>query len=448
MKKGKTLTVMLILVCIGTLILPPSGYPQGTQGTSAFKPEELGQLVAPIALYPDSLVAQILMASTYPLEIVQAARWANQNKNLKGDALAKALEKQTWDPSVKSLVNFPQVLQMMNDRLDWTQKLGDAVLAQQGAVMDAIQDLRAKANAQGTLKSTPEQKVVVQEKVIVIEPTNPNYVYVPTYNPTVVYGAWPYPAYPPAYYYPPGYVAGAAFAFTAGVALTAAWGYAWGNCNWGHHEVNYNVNQNINRNTTINREAYQNKAANAQGKWQHNPENRKGVAYRDQNTAQKYNRAGSAQGVQDRQAYRGKGGQGPGPGVSTQPAGGRGQGAAGDRGQGPGVSTQPAGGRGQAGADRSGRQGPSTMDNRGQQTAFGGMDKGSNTRMDSDRGSASRQSMASTRGSDTSRGGGGGGSSMSRGGGGGGGGVSRGGGGGGGGGMSRGGGGGGGGRRR
>lgn len=404
MKKGKALTVMLILVCIGTLLLPPSGYTQEKQGASLFKPEELNQLVAPIALYPDSLIAQILMASTYPLEIVQATRWAKQNKNLKGDALAKVLEKQSWDPSVKSLVSFPQILQMMNDKLDWTQKLGDAVLAQQGDVMDAIQGLRAKANAQGNLKNTPEQKVVVQEKVIVIEPTNPNYVYVPTYNPTVVYGTWPYPAYPPAYYYPPGYVATAAFAFTAGVAVTAAWGYAWGNCNWGNHAVNYNVNQNININSSINREAYKNRATTAQGTWQHNPENRKGVAYRDQTTAQKYNRTGSAQGVQDRQAYRGKAGQAPGN-----------------------VSTQPAGGRGQAGAGRGGRQNPSTIETRGQQTAFGGIEKGSNAKMQSDRGNASRQSMASTRGADASRGGGG----MSRGGGGGAGGsMSRGGGGG------------------
>jgi hypothetical protein len=176
------------------------------QGTGAvFKTEEIEQLVAPIALYPDELVSQILMASTYPLEVVQADRWAKANKTLKGDALTKALEAQSWDPSVKSLVNFPQVLAMMSEKLDVTQKLGDAFLAQQKDVMDAIQRLRAKAQAQGNLKTTKEQTVIVEQPaaqttVIKIEPANPQVVYVPTYNPTVVYGAWPYPAYPPYTY--------------------------------------------------------------------------------------------------------------------------------------------------------------------------------------------------------------------------------------------------------
>ena len=226
-----------------------------------FKPEEIEQLVAPIALYPDSLVSQILMASTYPLEIVQADRWAKANKTLKGEALTKALEAQNWDPSVKSLVNFPQVLATMSEKLDVTQKLGDAFLAQQKDVMDAIQRLRAKAQAQGNLKTTKEQTVIVEQPaaqttVIKIEPTNPQVVYVPTYNPTVVYGAWPYPAYPPYSYYPYGAVAAGAFAFTAGVALGAAWGYAWGGCNWHGGDVNININRNTNINTNINRESY------------------------------------------------------------------------------------------------------------------------------------------------------------------------------------------------
>ena len=191
-----------------------------SNGTT-FKPEELEQLVAPIALYPDSLVSQILMASTYPLEVVQADRWAKANKTLKGDALTKALEAQSWDPSVKSLVNFPQVLAAMSEKLDVTLKLGDAFLAQQKDVLNAIQRLRARAQAQGNLKTTKEQTVIVeppatpttvveqpaaqQTTVIRIEPTDPQVVYVPTYNPTVVYGAWPYPAYPPySYPYYPG----------------------------------------------------------------------------------------------------------------------------------------------------------------------------------------------------------------------------------------------------
>jgi len=160
----------------------------------------LEQILAPIALYPDSLLAQILMASTYPLEVVQADRWAKQNKDLKGDALTAALEKQPWDPSVKSLVNFPQVLAMMSEKLDWTQKLGDAFLAQQKDVMDTVQGLRKKAVDAGNLKTTKEQQVIVEKETIIIEPASTQVVYVPTYNPTVVYGAWPYPAYPPTPY--------------------------------------------------------------------------------------------------------------------------------------------------------------------------------------------------------------------------------------------------------
>src|SRR5215471_810475 len=149
------------------------------------------------------------MASTYPLEVVQAARFVSANANLKGAQLDEELKKYTWDDSVKSLVSFPQVLTMMNEKLDWTQNLGDAFLGSQKDVMDAIQRLRAKAQAEGNLKSTAEQTVATAPaQIITIQPTNPQVVYVPTYNPTVVYGAWPYPAYPPYSYYPPGYVAG------------------------------------------------------------------------------------------------------------------------------------------------------------------------------------------------------------------------------------------------
>ena len=206
MHNGLKQLLVWLLVVLVSLPWPVRLDAQGT-GT-VFKPEEIEQLVAPIALYPDELVSQILMASTYPLEVVEAARWAKANKTLQGDALTTAMEKQTWDPSVKSLVNFPQVLDMMNQKLDFTQRLGDAFLAQQKDVLDAIQRLRSKAQAQGNLKTTKEQTVIVEQPVSVeqpaaqttvikIEPTNPQVVYVPTYNPTVVYGAWPYPTYPP-----------------------------------------------------------------------------------------------------------------------------------------------------------------------------------------------------------------------------------------------------------
>jgi hypothetical protein len=309
----KQLLVWLLVVLV-SLPWPVRLAAQGT-GT-VFKPEEIEQLVAPIALYPDSLVSQILMASTYPLEVVEAARWAKANTSLKGDALATALEKQTWDPSVKSLVNFPQVLDMMNQKLDFTQRLGDAFLAQQKDVLDAIQRLRAKAQAQGTLKTTKEQTVIVEQPaaqttVIKIEPTNPQVVYVPTYNPTVVYGTWPYPTYPPYAYYPPGSVAAtAAFSFTAGVALGAAWGYAWGGCNWHGGDVDIDINRNTNFNSNINRQRYQAnfqaRGQRAQGAWQHDATHRRGVAYRDQRTAQRFNRGTNAQAAQAREAFRGR----------------------------------------------------------------------------------------------------------------------------------------------
>ena len=288
------------------------------------------------------------MASTYPLEVVQAARWAKTNSTLKGDQLTAALEKQPWDPSIKSLVNFPDVLHMMNEKLDWTQKLGDAFLAQQKQVMDTVQQLRRKAQSEGNLKDTKEQKIVVEQQtqVIKIEPTNPEVIYVPTYNPTVVYGAWPYPAYPPYYYYPPGYVMGPAFTFAAGVAVGAAWGYAWGNCNWNRGDVYINNSRNTNINNKIDRGKYTRPGQGGQGEWKHNPEHRKGASYRDQNTAQKFKpgvrrRRRAVQGSRPRACGRGPAGPRPrqfrsargggrtpaGPGGSASPA----QTPAGDR---------------------------------------------------------------------------------------------------------------------
>ena len=382
MKKRKGYLMVLVFVCVASLILPPCSYSQGSQ-PPAFKAEELEQILAPIALYPDSLLTQIMMASTYPLEVVQADRWAKQNKDKKGDALAKALEAQPWDPSVKSLVNFPQVLAMMSEKLDWTQKLGDAFLAQQKDVLGTVQKLRAKAQASGNLKTTKEQVVKVEQEIIIIEPASPQVVYVPAYNPTVVYGAWAYPAYPPYPVYPPGYVATtAAFSFMAGAAVGAAWGYAWGHSNWHGGDVDVNVNRNTNINNNIDRSKYQ---GQGQGKWQHDAGHRGGVAYRDQGTAQKYNRGTSAT-ANSRDAYRGKTGQGAG-----------------------GASTQQAGAR-QGAADRGGQAGPSTMDRGGQQSAFGGADRGSAAKTDSSRGQASRESMSaqsSQRGGSGSRSGGG-----------------------------------------
>ena len=404
------------------LAVPPGVIAQQSTAGATFKQEELDQIVAPIALHPDALVSQILMASTYPLEVVQADRWAKQNASLKGDALTKALEAQGWDPSVKSLVNFPQVLTMMSEKLDWTQKLGDAFLADQKRVLDTVQSLRAKAQASGNLKTTEQQKIIVEEKIIKIEPANPQVIYVPTYNPTVVYGAWPYPAYPPYYYYPPGYVASSMMWFGAGMAMGAAWGYAWGNCNWGGGNVNYNYNQNININNNINRQRYaqQQPAGGRQGQWQHNPEHRKGVSYRDQGTAQKFNRASTNDAIKSREQFRGRADQGRqdlGRGGAGDRGGVGGAGGPGDRGGlGGGGGVGDRGGAGQAGGgnragtmDRGG--GASSLGgasgNRG--GAFQGVDRGgSAARSASQRGSASRGSFSGG-GGGASRGGGGGG---------------------------------------
>jgi hypothetical protein len=273
----------------------PSGAPPSNAKT--FSQEELNQLLAPIALYPDALLAQILMASTYPLEVAVAERWLKANPNLKGKALEDALQQQSWDPSVKSLTVLPQVLTMMSEKIDWTQKLGDAFLAQQQDVMATAQALRRKAVEQGNLKDSKEQKVITESAgtttVIRIEPSNPEVVYVPTYNPTVVYGAWPYPAYPPYYYYPPGYVAGGAlFAFTAGAIVGGA---LWGNCNWGGGDVNINTN----RYNSFNRTNIQN------GNWSHNAQHRGAVPYRDKAVAQQYGRGRSGDAA-SREQYRGR----------------------------------------------------------------------------------------------------------------------------------------------
>jgi Spy/CpxP family protein refolding chaperone len=396
------------------LAITPGVTAQQTDTAAVFKPEELEQILAPIALHPDSLVTQILMAATYPLEVVQAERWIKQNASLKGEALTAALEKQEWDPSVKSLVNFPQVVTMMSEQLEWTQKVGDAFLADQKQVLDTIQSLRAKAQASGNLQTTKEQTIIVEEKIIKIEPANPQVVYVPTYNPTVVYGAWPYPAYPPYAYYPPGYVASSAMMFGAGMAMGAAWGYAWGNSNWNGGEVDIDVDRNTNINTNINRDQAKQKLQErgqgnqrGQGKWQHNPEHRKGVSYRDQGTAQKFNRASTNAAVQSREQFRGRADQGrqdlarTGTGDRGGPGG---QGGGGDRAAGLGGS---AGGNRAATMDRGG--GGSSGSRGG---AFQGVSGGGSAASSaSSRGSASRGSGGGARGGGGGggRGGGGGG---------------------------------------
>jgi hypothetical protein len=281
-------------------------------GPAQFKPEEIEALVAPIALYPDSVLAQVLMASTYPLEIAHAARWVKANPNLKGDAAVQAVQNQTWDTSVKSLVAFPQVLEPMYDKLDWTQKLGDAFLAQQKDVFAAVQRLRARAQEAGNLKSNEQQQVIVepaaagQTTIVRIEPANPQVIYVPAYDPTVVYGAWGYPTYPPYYWPPypayyPGYYPGAGLAF--GVGLIAA-GAIFADCNscWGGGDVN--IDSDRARNVDRNFDSSKIKSGERGGRWQHDAGHRQGVAYRDNATRDKF---AGLPGADGRSQYRGRG---------------------------------------------------------------------------------------------------------------------------------------------
>lgn len=363
--------------------------------------QEIDALVAPIALYPDGLLSQVLMASTYPLEIVSAARWAKAHPDAKGDAALKKVENEPWDVSVKSLVAFPNVLEMMNEKLDWTQKLGDAFLSQQKDVLESVQHMRRLAKDNGNLESNPQQVVKAEAQTIIIEPAQPQIIYVPAYNPTVVYGAWPYPAYPP-YYYPgvaywyPGQALVRGFAWGVGFAAAGA---IFGSANWGRGDVDINVNRatNIDRNYTRNN-------VNSSGKWQHNAEHRGNAPYRDQGSREKY---GNKQAERARDDFRGREGDDRGD------RDGIGGGERGDRG----------GDRGGAG-DRGGRESMGSSDRGGSRGGgFEGINSGNR---DMDRG---RQSTAAANrggssgfgaggGGGHSYGGGGGGRSMSSGGGG------------------------------
>ena len=251
----------------------------GQQAASLTMPQ-LQALVAPIALYPDSLLSQVLMAATYPLEVAEAAAWLKSNANLRGDALQDALKNQSWDNSVKSLVSFPDALNTLGSKLDWTQRLGDAYLAQPKDLFQAVQDLRAKAKQAGNLNSGSQITVTqTPQQEIVIAPTNPQVVYVPTYNPQFVYGAWPYPAYPPA----PPYYSGASMAavgllsFGAGMAVGAA---LWSTPHWGSGSITINNNNfnNFNRNfNSVNHMSPE--RFGGESNWNYNAAHREGVPY-------------------------------------------------------------------------------------------------------------------------------------------------------------------------
>jgi hypothetical protein len=341
------------------------------------------------------------MASTYPLEVVQADRWAKSHKQVTGDALTKQLEKESWDPSVKSLVSFPTVLASMSEKLDVTTKIGDAFLSQQKEVMETIQLLRKKAYDAGNLKTTKEQQIVVEKEVIVIQPTNPQVIYVPTYSSTVVYGTWMYPAYPPYYYYPPPPPSYPAYTLAVGIAIGASWSNNSGNCNWHGNNVYVNNSRNVNINN--NQNANINRGQGGQGAWQHNPEHRKGVAYKDGATAKQYGQS-PARSQQGQSGSRGYGNSGSG--AANRPSAGTM-----DKGVGGGTGIRPSAGTMDRGASGAGsRPSAGTAERGGRENAFSGGGSGSQTRAASDRGMSSRQSSGGFSGGGSSRPSGGGGS--------------------------------------
>ncbi len=253
------LTCMAILLPVNPLVFARHAPGPIEDKPVTIPPEQLDSLVAPIALYPDNLLSQTLVASTYPLEIIQLQQWLERNPDLAKDQkkLSEAIKKQPWDPSVQAMAPLPDVVKRLADDIQWTTDLGNAFLAQQKDVMDSIQRMRNKAEDAGALKSNQQQKVQTQvvesKEVIVIEQANPQVVYVPSYNPTVVYGAPVYP-YPPIYYPPStgAVIAASAISFGVGMAMGAAWGGGWGwGCGWGGGDIDVNMNNNFNRNTNI-----------------------------------------------------------------------------------------------------------------------------------------------------------------------------------------------------
>ncbi len=330
-------------------------------------PEQLQQLVAPIALYPDSLVAQILAASTFPEQIVEADRWVQANPDLKGEALGQAVDQQPWDPSVKALAAFPAVLGNMDKNLSWASSLGDAYYNQQQDVMDAVQVMRRRAQEAGNLKTTPQQTVATQDSNISIEPASPDEVYIPAYNPWLVYGG-PVMAWPGWYPYPGIWFGGPYLNFGLGFGIGWFGGFGWGwghwGFNWGGRYAMYNHGRYYSGSRTFYNRGNAYRAAGARGGVNSARGGARGVA-----------NAGNRPGN-----IGGRGGVGNRPGAAARPFNGNKQAARG--------YAEP---RGQSGT-RSG--------------AFSGYEHGGQTRSFSSRGSASMGSGGARGGAGASRGGG------------------------------------------
>ena len=407
---------ILAIVCVGLLALDdgwvlaqqaspaPTPAPAEPAAPKPLPPEQLDSLVAPIALYPDALLAQTLAASTYPLEIVQLQQWLGKNQGLKDQALVDAVAQQRWDPAVQSMAAFPEVVKRLGDDIQWTLQLGNAVLAQETAVMDAVQRMRKKAVDKGTLKSgeqqTVETQVIEKKEIIVIQPANPQVIYVPAYDPVAVWGPPLYYPYPPIYY--PYYYPGAAFiSFGFGFAMGAFWGGWWGGCGWGGSNININVNNNFNRvshhnagnrgnlgggDRVANRGGVGTGAGTGGGKWNHNPSHRGGTPYGDRATSNKFggNRGNSVSSADRMSSARSQLSRSGGAGASNRATGAGGRGGAGSR---PSGSFNRAGG-----ADSIGGRNLGSSSSRGPGGLGGGYSGGFNgnrSRASSARGSAS-----------------------------------------------------------
>jgi hypothetical protein len=275
----------LLAALLALLIAVPPAY---AQERKTYGQAELDQMLAPVALYSDALLSQVLMASTYPLEVVEAARWSRAHPGIQGDEAVRAVEDKDWDPSVKSLLAFPNLLTRMDEQLDWTRRLGDAFLAQETQVMDTVQQLRQRAQAAGNLAPDERQRVVADGRTIAIEAADPRVVYVPYYDPYVVYGPWWWSAYPPVVWAPwPGYaVVRPGFWWGVGVGISA--GFFFGGVDWHQRHVRVlHVNNYYVRPPVVRRGVIVQRPI-APGRWEHNPSHRRGIVYRSPEVQKRY----------------------------------------------------------------------------------------------------------------------------------------------------------------
>jgi len=277
----------ILAVLLGFFIVTASATANAEENVT-FGDAELEQILAPIALYPDSVLTHILIASTYPLEVVQAERWARKHADLPAGDAMKQIEEEDWDPSVKALIPFPKVLERMSDDLEWTQKSGDAFLQDESRVLDAIQSLRRKADNAGNLGQMDNVKIVREERVIVLEPAEPEVIYIPYYDTRVVYGPWYWDHYPPVYWHHHHHYSHHGGPFYWHPRVHISFGFFFSAFHWHnhhvvrihHHHYNYRHHGHYRRHDII-------RHTNVR-RWQHNPTHRRGVAYRTHTVSQRY----------------------------------------------------------------------------------------------------------------------------------------------------------------